>query len=80
MKWKNFNNSYSNQIEFLKTKTPYEILGVNRSSTQDEIKKAYRNKIKLYHPDGRDVFMSKYCEEVTKLINLAKDQILKEIL
>jgi hypothetical protein len=29
----------------------FEILGVNRFSTQIEIKKAYRNLIKLWHPD-----------------------------
>jgi molecular chaperone DnaJ len=29
----------------------YEILGVNKNSTQDEIKKAYRKKAMEYHPD-----------------------------
>jgi molecular chaperone DnaJ len=29
----------------------YEILGVNKTATQDEIKKAYRNLSKKYHPD-----------------------------
>lgn len=29
----------------------YEILGVNKNATEDEIKKAYRQKAKQYHPD-----------------------------
>lgn len=77
MKWKNYNHSYKNNIESLKIKTPYELLGVSENSTKEEIKKAFRNRIKLYHPDGRDPFMIKYCEEVTKLLNSAMEQLLK---
>ncbi|MBQ3510335.1 MAG: DnaJ domain-containing protein [Peptococcaceae bacterium] len=30
---------------------PHQVLGVSQNATQDEIKKAYRQKTKLYHPD-----------------------------
>ena len=30
---------------------PHRILGVSENATQDEIKKAYRQKTKEYHPD-----------------------------
>ena len=30
---------------------PYEVLGINNEATQQEIKKAYKNLSKIYHPD-----------------------------
>ena len=30
---------------------PYKVLGISRDATKDEIKKAYRQKAKEYHPD-----------------------------
>ena len=29
----------------------YDVLGINKNATQDEIKKAYRTLAKKYHPD-----------------------------
>ena len=46
----------------------YEVLGINKNASQDEIKKAFRNLAKRYHPD---VSKDKNAEEKFKEINEA---------
>jgi DnaJ-class molecular chaperone len=36
---------------FMNNKNPYIVLGVSKSATQDEVKKAYRKLAMQYHPD-----------------------------
>jgi len=59
-------------------KNPYEVLGVRQGASPDEIKKAYRELVKKYHPDQyRDNPLSKLAEEKLKEINEAYDYLMK---
>lgn len=51
----------------------YEVLGINRSATQDEVKKAYRKKAMQYHPDRNPD--NKEAEEKFKEVNEAYEVI-----
>jgi len=58
---------------------PYKVLGVSRSATDDEIKAAYRELAKKYHPDNYvDSNLSDLAEEKMKEVNEAYDTIRKE--
>lgn len=58
---------------------PYEILGVPRNASNDEIKKAYRQLCKKYHPDSYvDNPLADLAEEKFKEVQAAYEQIMKE--
>ena len=57
---------------------PYKVLGVSRDASDDEIKKAYRDLARKYHPDNyADNPLADLVEEKMKEINEAYDTIQK---
>ena len=58
---------------------PYTVLGVSQSATDEEIKKAYRELARKYHPDNyQDNPLADLAEEKMKEINEAYDIITKQ--
>lgn len=77
MEWKNIKSDYASRLDALAQLPPHELLGVPADATVDEIKNAYRDKVKLYHPDKTDEFMKRYGERVVGLLNEAKRILLE---
>lgn len=58
---------------------PYKVLGVSRDSSDDDVKKAYRELSRKYHPDANINNPNKdKAEEMFKLVGQAYDQIMEE--
>lgn len=58
---------------------PYQVLGVDRSASDEEIKKAYRSLSRRYHPDANVNNPNKeQAEERFKQVQQAYDRIMKE--
>lgn len=82
--WQKFKNNptdFEPKIEEIQLTDAYRILEVSPDSTPDEIKSAYRDKVKKYHPD----FVQNMGKEIRELagkkikeINLAFELIKKE--
>ncbi len=59
-------------------RNPYEVLGVREDATEEEIKIAYRDLVKKYHPDKhQDNPLEGLAEEKLREINEAYDYIMK---
>ena len=58
---------------------PYQVLGISRGASDEEIKKAYRSLSRKYHPDANINNPNKAAaEEKFKQVQQAYDQIMKE--
>lgn len=60
-------------------KNPYEVLGIAPSATDDEVKRAYRDLTRKYHPDANvNNPLADLAEEKFKEVQEAYDTIMKE--
>lgn len=82
--WQNNNSqsagsdSNSGYHDYGNDKSPYEVLGINSSATDDEVKKAYRRLAMKYHPDRVENLgeaVRRNAEEQFKKINEAYETI-----
>ena len=59
----------------------YEVLGINRSADEKEIKRAYRKLAKKYHPDMNpgDKQAEQKFKEITEAYNVLSDEEKKKL-
>ena len=58
---------------------PYEVLGISPNASNDEVKKAYRELSRKYHPDSyANNPLAELAEEKFKEVQEAYDQIMKQ--
>ncbi|MHB1314401.1 MAG: J domain-containing protein [Christensenellales bacterium] len=59
--------------------SPYQVLGINENASDDEVRRAYRELVKKYHPDqyGSNP-LADLAQEKLKEINEAYDTIMKQ--
>jgi len=52
----------------------YEVLGIDKNATQDEIKKAYRTLAKKYHPDNKETGDAEKFKEASEAYSVLSDE------
>lgn len=55
------------------TKDLYELLGISRDATEDEIKKAFRQKARQYHPDNKETGNEEHFKEINQAYGILSD-------
>jgi DnaJ-class molecular chaperone len=75
VRWNELKRSYADRIEAMAKLAPHELLGVDPGTPKEQIRAAYLQLVKAYHPDGSDPFMAKHNQEVTKLLNSAYQKL-----
>lgn len=61
-----------------KLRNPYEVLGISEGASEEEIKRAYRESVKKYHPDQyQNHPLSQLAEEKLREVNEAYDYLIK---
>ena len=75
MKWRNLDSRYTDRVTQLASLSAHELLGVEAECTDAELKRAYLERIRSYHPDRADPFMQATNQEIVKLINAAYDRL-----
>jgi hypothetical protein len=68
--------------EASKDRNWWDVLGIARDATPDEVKAAYRQKMKLYHPDKVAGLASEFvqlAEQRSRELNAALDEAMREV-
>lgn len=78
MKWTDVPREYPDRLERLRKSLesdPYSVLDVASSASNDEVRAAYRRKVRAYHPDRQDDFIRAHAQEVLKIVNSAYEKV-----
>lgn len=61
------------------SKNPYEVLGISPNASDDEVKRAYRDMTRKYHPDANvNNPLADLAEEKFKEVQEAYDEIMRQ--
>lgn len=78
MRWRDVTGGHRSPLDELERRDPYEVLGVTRATPREEIRRAYLEKVRIYHPDRVDPFLRRHAQEMLKRLNGAWEAIERE--